>query len=130
MAGLGRNLLITVILGALLFLVFSIPLAPLTVLIFLIVAVCLLFSLVSYFINFTVYPIVDRYLIKPYQQKLEEQRTGITAAEKKEEEERDRVFAEPEDEDEDDDEDKFVYVNGRLIRKSELKKQGSSEEKE
>ena len=129
-AGLGRNLLITVILGALLFLVFSIPLAPLTVLIFLIVAVCLLFSLVSYFINFTVYPIVDRYLIKPYQQKLEEQRTGITAAEKKEEEERDRFFAEPEDEDEDDDEDKFVYVNGRLIRKSELKKQGSSEEKE
>lgn len=129
-AGLGRNLLITVILGALLFLVFSIPLAPLTVLIFLIVAVCLLFSLVSYFINFTVYSIVDRYLIKPYQQKLEEQRTGITAAEKKEEEERDRFFAEPEDEDEDDDEDKFVYVNGRLIRKSELKKQGSSEEKE
>ena len=129
-AGLGRNLLITVILGALLFLVFSIPLTPLTVLIFLIVAVCLLFSLVSYFINFTVYPIVDRYLIKPYQQKLEEQRTGITAAEKKEEEERDRFFAEPEDEDEDDDEDKFVYVNGRLIRKSELKKQGSSEEKE
>lgn len=130
LAGLGRNLLITVILGGLGYLAIAVvPITPLVVMILLALVVFLLFSLISYFINFTVYSIVDRFLIKPYQQKLEEQRTGVTAAQAAEEAERQRFFAGPEEEEDEDDEDKMVYVNGRLVKKSELHKhQTSSEE--
>ena len=48
----------------------------------------LLFSLVSFFINFTVYPVVDKYLIKPYEQRLQEEKNG-PAPEKEEVEEED-----------------------------------------
>ena len=91
-------------------------------LILLLLLVFLLFSLISFFINFTVYPVVDRYLIKPYERRVEEAKNG-PAPLKEENSEEARFFAPPEadGEEEDDDEDKMVYVNGRLIKKSELK---------
>ncbi len=128
LAGLGRNLLVTLILGALLYLLFAVvPMTVLTVFILLLFAVFLMFSLVSYFINFTVYPVVDRYLIKPYKERLEAEKNGgdaVDAASETEDPEEARFFAPPEAdtaEDEDEEEDKMVYINGRLIKKSQLK---------
>ena len=77
LAGLGRNILITAVLGALLYLVvYVIPLNGLVIMILLLLTLFLLFSLISYFINFTVYPVVERYLIKPYEKKMEEEKNG------------------------------------------------------
>jgi uncharacterized membrane protein YesL len=130
LAGLGRNILITAVLGALLYLVvYVIPLNGLVIMILLLLTLFLLFSLISYFINFTVYPVVERYLIKPYEKKMEEEKNGgKTEAALQEDPEAVRFYAQPEeDEDEDDDEDKMVYVNGRLIKKSELKSKNLDE---
>ena len=67
--------MITAVLGALLYLVvYVIPLNGLVIIILLLLTLCLLFSLISYFINFTVYPVVERYLIKPYEKKMEEEK--------------------------------------------------------
>lgn len=122
LAGLGRNILITAILGALIYLLIAvIPLNGIVVMVLLLLIVFLLFSLVSYFINFTVYPVVERYLIKPYEQKMEEEKNGGVTQKEKSDPEDARFFAQPEDEEDEDDEDKMVYVNGRLIKKSQLK---------
>ena len=106
-----------------------IPLNGLVIMILLLLTLFLLFSLISYFINFTVYPVVERYLIKPYEKKMEEEKNGgKTEAALQEDPEAVRFYAQPEeDEDEDDDEDKMVYVNGRLIKKSELKSKNLDE---
>ena len=120
LAGLGRNVLITAIVGVLFYLLYAVvPMVGLTLFILLLLLVFLLFSLISYFINFTVYPVVDRYLIKPYERKLEEEKNGPAPTE--EEKEQARFFASPEADEEEDDEDKMVYVNGRLIKKSQMK---------
>ncbi len=58
----------------------------------------------------------------------EEKNGGKTKAAPQEDPEAARFYAQPEeDEDEDDDEDKMVYVNGRLIKKSELKSRNLDE---
>ena len=121
LAGLGRNILITVILGGLGYVLYAVvPMVGLTLFILLALLIFLLFSLVSYFINFTVYPLVDRYLIKPYQQRMEEEKNGPAPV--KEDPEEARFFAPPEaDGEEEDDDDKMVYVNGRLMKKSQAK---------
>jgi len=130
MAGVGRNFLITLILGGLLYLLYVIPLNGLVVFLLIALLIFLLFSLVSFFINFTVYPVVDKYLIKPYEQRLQEEKNG-PAPEKEEVEEEDpetaRFFAPPEADEDEDDDDKMVYVNGRLIKKSELKERNFQE---
>lgn len=80
LAGLGRNLLLTAILGAAGYLAFSvIPVTPVSVTVFLLLLVLLLFSFFAFLINFTVYPLIDRFLIQPYQQKLAEQEENILA---------------------------------------------------
>lgn len=126
LAGVGRNLLITAVLGALLYLIYVIPMNAIVLFVLLALLIFLMFSLVSFFINFTVYPVVDRYLIKPYQQRLEEEKNGPAPAVEEPQEDVDpetaRFFAPPEaDGEEEDDEDKMVYVNGRLVKKSQLK---------
>lgn len=67
--GLWRNLLLTVMLGILAFLIFiafnfSVPLMVVVIVLFLFVL--LLFSFCSLLINFTVYPLVDKMMIQPY----------------------------------------------------------------
>jgi len=124
MAGLGRNLLVTLILGVLGYVVFAIiPMTVLTVFLLLLFGIFLIFALVSYFINFTVYPVVERYLIKPYEQRVQEEKNGSSVASEMEDSEEARFFAPPEADaaEEEDDDDKMVYVNGRLIKKSQLK---------
>ena len=120
LAGLFRNLLLTVLFGGLLFVIIMyVPIMGLTLLIALFLYLFLVFALISFLINFTVYPLIDRFLIQPYQKKLEEEKSGGEKPEIKEE--FSGLFAPDSIEEEEEDEDKFVYVNGKLVHKSELK---------
>ncbi len=123
-AGLGRNLLVTVILGVLVILIIGvIPIMPLTVLLLLLFFSLIFFSFAGFLINFAVYPIIDRYLIQPYQQKLHEEKYGTPKEKEKDplEEKYGGLFSqEPEDED-GGEEEKFVYINGKLVEKAKLK---------
>ncbi len=123
-AGLFRNILLTVGFGAFLFVFINYVPFIYTIMVFLALYVLLLFSFPSYLINFVVYPLIEKYLIQPYQKKIEEEKNG---GEKKEvAEEFSGLFA-PDILEEEEEEDKYVYVNGRLIKKSELKKADSDE---
>lgn len=118
MAGFWRNILITVILGGSIFLAVAVvPIMGLTLIIFLLLFLFLIFAFVSYLINFTVYPMIDRYLIKPYEQRLDEEKNGP----KKEEKFPGLFNSGPEEDEEEENDDKYVYVNGKLVKKSELK---------
>ncbi len=65
-AGLGRNLLITLLLGILVLLLYLSQIMPLTIIIAVCFGIFLLFSYSSYLINFTVYPLIDKMMIQPY----------------------------------------------------------------
>ncbi len=117
LAGLGRNLLITVILAGLLILVYAvIPMTMITLMILVLYVILFAFSLTSYFINFTIYPVIERYLIKPYEQKLADEKKELTVEEKY----AGLFSSEPAEEEEDDEKEKYVYINGKLVKKSEL----------
>ena len=76
----------------------------------------LLFSFISYLVNFTVYSIIDRYLIQPFNRMQAEKKSEEPA----QEEDFSGLFAQiPEEPDED--EDRYVYVNGKLVKKSQVK---------
>ena len=115
LAGFGRNLLLTVILGALIVGILFIPIMPLTIIILFWLVVCLLFSLISYLINFTIYPVIDQYLIQPYQRQQEEEKKNAPKIVKE------YLPEKPE-------EDRYVYVNGKLMKRSQL--QDNQEEEE
>ncbi len=117
LAGFGRNILLTVILIALFMLILNLPLLNITLLIYALLFIFLMFSFVSYLVNFTVYPVIDRYLIQPY--KRMQEGTNEEPAESAGEEFPGLFASVPDEEDED--EDKYVYVNGKLVKKSELK---------
>ena len=96
-----------------------------------VLAVCLLlfllvvfflFAFISFLINFTIYPVIDQYLIQPYQRKLAEEKAGSQEREGTNLQETfPELFKAPiEDSPE---EDKFVYVNGRLVKQSKLAEQ-------
>ena len=107
LAGFFRNLLITVILAALIIGILLVPIMPLTILILLFLVLLLLFSLISYLINFTIYPVIDQYLIQPYQKQQEEERKNAPKVVKEyipEESEKDR----------------YIYVDGKLVKRSQL----------
>lgn len=111
LAGFGRNLLVTAILAVLVLLI-PLPTSPISMTIFLILTLFWLFSFVSYLVNFAVYPVIDRYMIQPYQQKVR--------AEKKNSDSNEKLTVPftaaslPKKESE------YVYRNGRLIKRSDL----------
>ncbi len=71
--GLWRNLLLTVLLAIIcLALYIMVQLMPLTFMLAIILAVFLLFSFCMFLINFTVYPLIDKIMIRPYQNKNED----------------------------------------------------------
>ncbi|HHV32600.1 MAG: DUF624 domain-containing protein [Ruminococcaceae bacterium] len=71
--GLWRNLLLTVILAVLLFIMYILfNYSPLTIIIGILLLAFLFFSLCMFLINFTVYPLIDKIMIQPYQKKEEE----------------------------------------------------------
>ena len=110
LAGFGRNLIVTAVLIVLALLI-PFPTSPISMTIFLILTLFWLFSFVSYLVNFAVYPVIDRYMIQPYQRK-------VRAEEKKSSTEKLSVpftaASLPKQESE------YVYRNGRLIKRSEL----------
>ncbi len=123
LAGFGRNLLITLILGVLVFVIIGvIPIMPLTVTLLLLLFGLIFFSFSAFLINFTIYPVIDRYMIKPYERQMEEEKYGVPEAEKDpiEKEYADLFTQAPEEEGEEDGE-KYVYVNGKLVKQSSLK---------
>lgn len=124
LAGLFRNLLITVVLAALVATVLLVPLSPIVLLVFILLLLFFIFAFISYFVNFTVYSLINRFLIQPYKKRLEEEKNPPEEKKAVTEEFSGLFSQEPfEDEtDEDEDEDKYVYVNGKLIKRSELDK--------
>lgn len=115
-AGFGRNILVTIILGAMLFAFLNIPLLNITLLAYVLLLIFIIFSFISYLISFTVYPVIDRYMIQAVNRVKTSEPEGSASSV---EEEFPGLFSQPaEDED---DGDKYVYVNGRLMKKSEIK---------
>ena len=116
LAGLFRNILITVILIALLILFFGvIPVMPLTILLFIVLAAIWAFSFVSYLINFIIYPVIDQYMIQPAKRRMEEEYDALV--------DRSRPLKEdalPEKE--------YVFVNGKMVKRTELKPGETPEE--
>lgn len=109
--GLGRNLLLTVLISALIVAAIYIPLEYLF-LILLVLCPFIVFAFLSFTINFATYPVIKKYLIDPYNK----QQSGDAEDSNKE----DKTFTFNDSFDDDDDPDGYVYVNGRLIRKSEI----------
>lgn len=117
-AGFGRNILVTIILGAMLFALLNIPLLNITLLVYVLLLVFIIFAFISFLISFAVYPVIDRYMIQAAK-RMENGEKEETAGPV--EEEFPGLFSQPSAEEDEDDGDKYVYVNGRLMKKSEMK---------
>lgn len=113
LAGFGRNLIITAILAVLVLLI-PFPTSPLSMTIFLVVTLFWLFSFVSYLINFSVYPVIDRYMIQPYQNQTRASKKQASS-EKLTVPSSDKKSAQSESE--------YVYRDGKLVKRSELKEE-------
>lgn len=67
--GIWRNLLVTFVIAVFAFAIYCSQIMPLTITIAVIFAVLLMFSLISFLINFTVYPLVKKMMIDPLETK-------------------------------------------------------------
>ena len=116
LAGLFRNILITAILVALFILFFGvIPVMPLTILLFVVLAAIWAFSFVSYLINFIIYPVIDQYMIQPAKRKMEEEYDALA--------DRSRPLKDDALPEKD-----YVFVNGKMVKRTELKPGETPEE--
>ena len=122
LAGFGRNLLVTAIFALLIVGILFIPVMPLTILLLFLLVVFLLFSFIRFLINFAIYPVIDQYLIQPYQRKLAEEKAGSQEGRRTDLKETfPELFKAPAEETPA--EDKYVYVNGKLVKQSKLEEQ-------
>ena len=119
--GLWRNLLLTVILAVWIFLhVIAFLLVGWPLLVEILLLLFLDFSLVCFLINFTVYPLIEKMMIKPYYDKQNAAAEGTEtkeqpALEKKEEFEDSGYEGE-----EDKSEPEYVFVNGKLVKRTQM----------
>ncbi len=121
-AGFARNILLTVILGVIVLLIIGvIPIMPLTVTLLLMLFVFIFFSFVSFLVNFTVYSIVDRYMIQPYEKQQYEEKYGGSEEDDAFEKKYSGLFDDAPEEKEEEKEDKYVFVDGKLVKESQLK---------
>lgn len=67
--GLWRNILLTVLLAALTFLLYLSQIMVLTFILGIVFIFAFYFSVFAFLVNFTIYPLVDRIMIQPYQKK-------------------------------------------------------------
>ena len=67
--GLPRNLLLTAVFAGAALLLLALPFTGLTLAVCLVLLVTLFFSFTAYLVNFTVYPVIHRYLIQPYEKR-------------------------------------------------------------
>lgn len=111
--GIGRNFMLLAIFVALILVLLNIAMPLLAIILILILAILILFAFFNYLITFTVYPVIQKYLIDPYNNL---QNDG---EEQKEEHVVDDGLI---DDDDDDNEDGYVYINGRLVKKSDADK--------
>lgn len=116
-AGLWRNLLLTAIFVLMLYLFYQAiaTVLGMTILIFFLVLFC--FSFVSYTISFIVYPLIEKLLIKPYYERQEQAAKSENVEEAEKEKEEENLHKGELDQD---DAPEYVYINGRLIKRSEL----------
>lgn len=125
MAGSLRNLLLTVFFGGMGFLFVKVGLSTvLALLISLVLVILIFFAFSNYLVNFVIYSLIDRFLIQPANKTEDIENAEIderTEAEKKLDEELEMMNEQLEEESRDNDED-YVYVNGRLMKKSDLDK--------
>lgn len=121
--GVGRNILLTVFFVALIVLLLYIPLQY-AILLMIALGLLIIFALGSYTVSFVTYPLIQRYLIDPYNKQQEDAKAAEQGLLKGESDKApdDGLPALNEDftNDEDDDPDSYVYVNGRLMKKSDL----------
>lgn len=126
-AGLWRNLLLTAIFFLMLFLFYQALATILGTMILAVFLVVFCFSFVSYTISFLVYPLIEKLLIKPYYEQQARQNQPV-------ENETEEVSV-PSEEDlhkgEMDQEDapEYVYINGRLMKRSDLNDEQVFEDK-
>lgn len=80
--GLWKNLLLTVLLALVIFLLYLGQIMVLTIIISMLLVVLFLFAFCMLLINFTVYPLIDKMMIQPYQKKLKEEDGGEETEEK------------------------------------------------
>lgn len=110
--GMGRNFLLTFLFAALAAVVLLLPVNPyLMMFVLFIFFLLFFFSFVSFTVNFTVYPLIKKMMID----KANQDTTEISATQEKDNSLLDETEAE------EDDENEFVYVNGRLVKKSDIK---------
>lgn len=121
LAGFGRNLIVTAVLIVLALLI-PFPTSPISMTVFLVLTLFWLFSFVSYLVNFAVYPVIDRYMIQPYQQKKRLEKTSSDNNEKLTVPFTAASLPKKESE--------YVYRNGRLIKRSELSDEEQETEEE
>lgn len=113
--GFFRNIGITILLLVILVLyVFLVPLFGITILIGVLSIALLLFSFVSYLINFAAYPLIEKHMIKPQKESIisaeETQQNRNTSNRKEEEESRKSVSKDK----------NKVYHNGRMVDKDKI----------
>ena len=108
--GLWRNFLLVIVLGVVIFCgVFFAAYIPLVQILAFLFVIFLGFSTLMYSINFVVYPLIEKYLLKPY---LEKDKTDTDVSNEEEKTQERLVEEAPKSE--------FVYINGKLVRRDEL----------
>lgn len=112
--GLWRNLLLTgIVVGIFLLFYFDIiPLTILTILIVIVLFAFILFAFFNFLVNFSVYPLIDKYMINPSKKETQGEEAEALP---------DEEYA-PFDDPDDNDDDAFVYINGRLMKKADAEK--------
>lgn len=120
--GVGRNLLLTLgIAGIVLLLYFALS-YPITLVILILLHFVLIYGLLSYTTNFVAYPLIQKYMIDVVHNEGKENAGDSNQLASASEQEASSDYWD-ELNSEDDQEDGLVYVNGRMIKKSELKDQ-------
>ncbi len=111
-----KNLLTIAMLLVVCAVLYCMQLTGITLLIGLFFVVSLFFSVTAYIATYMAYPMIDSYIIKPYQKKEE-------VANAPEVQRTTSDFEYEHDElDDDDDKPEYVYYNGKLVKRDELKK--------
>lgn len=113
LVGFGRNFLLTINFLFIAFLFYMSDIMGLTALIAIFFVIFLFFSYCSYLVNFAVYPILERYLIKPYYSKEEPK---VKDEEQKALEDNE-FFRDELDEEWEEKKPEFVYINGKLVKR-------------
>lgn len=122
-AGLWRNLLITIIFILVLFLILSAFASVLFLIVIALFMALFIFSFISYTTNFIVYPLVEKLMIKPFYEKQNGTDSGEETTETM------GNASENSEETDKEDQPEYVYINGRLMKRTDLDEEQLFEDK-